>query len=60
MITATDREDILALAGEMGIPQPQRVTLNSYRSNICTVVDVAAPDIVNGNEVRTTILKIEA
>lgn len=58
IITATDREDILALAREMGIPQPQRVTLDSYRSNICTVVDIEAPDIMNGNEVRTTILKI--
>ncbi len=60
LIPATDREDILALARDMGIPQPQRVTLDGYSSssNICTVVDVEAPDIMNGNEVRTTILKI--
>jgi len=58
-LTASDRKDILALARDMKITRPQRVMLDSYNSSdICTIVDVEAPEVVEGNQVRTTIVKM--
>jgi hypothetical protein len=53
-----DKADILALARAMGIPNPQRVIFDRYYSSeTCTQVSVES-DVVDGNQVRTSILRI--
>ena len=56
-LNASDKQDILALAKDTGISPPHRVKLDAYSSSVCTIVEVEGPDVVDGNQVRTTIVR---